>query len=424
VPTRRVRYSETVLIILAAWAGLAYATHVLGGGLTDVVEIYPLSRFTGPRIFWPGIPYAAGFLLVLLAAARVRPSPTRAWLLGLSLIVLGNLAQGGFRMGFLAPFRLGGGANYLAAWSAGSAESWVDWLRSFAAVQSGLFRQARTHPPFAVLLVGALRSPALIAVFLTGVTSLAIPLMARIGAALGARPREASASALLLAVLPAVNIYGAVSLDGVVLTASALFVLGLVRLLGEEKVAPSAVAMFACGILAANALTFGALLLAGVALVFAFRSRPVLHGLVLTAACGAVALVALRAAFGYNHLHTFLVATRTENPGGFQGLVEPLHYALTRLEDVGNVAIFLSVPVLAALFLRRPHRVTTVAVILLLVMFVTGAYRTGETARACLFVVPFIGLSFARLGAERLRLLTIAAAIQTIGMQVLGNYGW
>jgi hypothetical protein len=88
------------------------------------------------------------------------------------------------------------------------------------------------------------------------------------------------------------------------------------------------------------------------------------------------------------------------------------------------VAIFLSVPVLAALFLRRPHRVTTVAVILLLVMFVTGAYRTGETARACLFVVPFIGLSFARLGAERLRLLTIAAAIQTIGMQVLGNYGW
>ena len=93
-------------------------------------------------------------------------------------------------------------------------------------------------------------------------------------------------------------------------------------------------------------------------------------------------------------------------------------------ENMGNIALFASLPVLAVLLRRRPHRISVTAILVLLLMFVTGAYRTGETARACMFIYPFLFLTLKDLPAPFIRRLVAAAGIQTIVMQALGSYGF
>jgi hypothetical protein len=418
---RRLRLTDAAVLILLAWAGLAYVNHVVGAGVRDIVEVFPLSQFAGPRIVWSGLPYAAAFLAVLFIALRLRPTPARVWVLGALLILLGNLCQGGLGLGFLAPLRFRGGARYVQA--AGMVDGWASWLRSFTALQPTLYRQPQTHPPFAVLLHYALRTPAIIAAAFTTAASASIVLVWRTLRAVGARTGEALWLALLFAVIPAVNIYAGVSLDGVILTLSALFVLGLVRLEHGGRWSWSAFAALAVGLIAANALTFGAVLLVAVGLLRSVQSRQVRWAMALTLGLAAVLYVVLKLGFGYDHLQAFVTASKSENPQGFQAVAAPIHYWLTRQENIWNIAIFTSVPMLAVLLRKRPDDLTAAGVLVLLLMFITGAYRTGETARACLFIYPFLMFTLRDLPASRLRPLVAAAGVQTVLMQVLGNYG-
>lgn len=417
----RVRLLDTIIIILAAWAGLAWLSHALSAGVRDIVEIYPLSLFTGPKFGWAGVPYAFSFLIVLWIALRLRPSVTRAWVLGLLLIVLGNLIQGGFAAGLVMPLAGKTGSHYLSA--SRRITDVASWLRSFNGIQHALFRQPKTHPPFATLLFHLFRAPAVIASAFTILASLSIPLVGKAMRAAGASAARAGECALLFALIPAVNIYGGATLDGVVLAASSLFLLGLTILCNRDVVSRPAVAMFAAGLIAANALTFGGLFLVAVGAVFAVRHRTVRTAMVVSAIGALAAYAVLKFGFGYDHIGAFLTATRAENPGGFLAFAQPLHYFLTRLENVGNVALFLSVPVLAVLLRRRLAPIALTAVAVLSLMFLAGAYRTGETARACLFVYPFLILGLKDLPTLHMRWLMLAAAIQTLAMQVLGAYG-
>lgn len=417
----KLRLIDTIVIILAAWAGLAWLSHVLGAGVEDIVEIYPLSLFMGPKFGWAGVPYAFAFLVVLWIALRLRPSVARAWMLGLTLIVLGNLIQGGFRAGMVLPLAGKTGSHYISA--SRRITDVVSWLWSFNGIQHALFRQPKTHPPFATLLFHLLRTPAVIAIAFTLLASLSIPLVGRAMRAAGASASRAGECALLFALIPAINIYGGASLDGVVLAASSLFLLGLTVLCHRDAVSWPATAMLAAGLIVANALTFGGLFLVAVGVVFAVRHRTVRTAMLVSAAVALAAYMVLRLGFGYDHVEAFITATRAENPSGFQALAHPLHYFLTRLENVGNIAVFLSVPVLAVLLRRRPDPMTLTAAAVLSLMFLAGAYRTGETARACLFVYPFLMLGLKDLPAIHMRWLTLAAAIQTLAMQVLGAYG-
>lgn len=419
---KRLKLTDTIVIILLAWVGLAHLNHVVGWGVHDVVEIFPLSQFAGPRIMWSGLPYVAAFLVVLLIALRLRPTPVRVWIFGVALILLGNLAQGGVGLGFLAPFRFRGGARYLEA--AQTIDGWTEWLRSFTTIQRTLYRQPQTHPPFAVLLHHVLRTPAVISAAFTGIASVSIVLVWKTLKAAGAKAGESLWLALLFAVVPAINIYGGVSLDGVVLTTSTLFLLGLVRLERGPTWSWYAFAALAAGLFATNALTFGGLLLVAVLALRSLGSREVRKAMALCLGLAAVLYVAFSLGFGYDHVKAFVTASKSENPNGFQAIGVPIHYWLTRQENVWNIAVFASVPVLAVLVRRRPHDLSAAAVLVLLIMFLTGAYRTGETARACMFIYPFLFLTLKDLPARSIRRLVAAAGIQTILMQALGSYGF
>ena len=267
---REDRHLPTIIGAFAACVAVTLLTPLVlrltGHGGRDIVEIFPLSRFNGPRLVPAGLPYVAPFAVLLWFALRVRLSAIRAWSFGLGLIVAGNLMQGGFRAGFLLPVRVAPpGRLYLTAAAAITSSS--EWLGSFTALQSGLHRAPGTHPPFTVLLYRVLGHPVAIAVIFTLIASLSIPIVNRILLAVGMDRRRAALGALLFSVVPAVNIYSGVSLDGVILTTSALCLLGIVRLFYGERWSWSSAAMVLSGLLLTNALTFGGLLLAGVLLV-------------------------------------------------------------------------------------------------------------------------------------------------------------
>ena len=62
--------------------------------------------------------------------------------------------------------------------------------------------------------------------------------------------------------------------------------------------------------------------------------------------------------------------------------------------------------------------------ITLLAMFVSGAFSTGETARAALFIYPYIMLALKNSNVRILRDILILAGLQTFGMQLFGRYFW
>jgi hypothetical protein len=159
------------------------------------------------------------FLAVFFWAwCRERGSARLAWSVGLALLVLGNLVQGGVFEGFVGPFVLSDIQYFHEAQRIGD---WHTWIAGFNDVQAGLTNHARTHPPFAVLVHYFpwkwLGIHGLAALFVL-VSSLAVPVFHRTVRLLGADEGRSFRLSLLFAVLPAFDVYAAVSLDGLVLT--------------------------------------------------------------------------------------------------------------------------------------------------------------------------------------------------------------
>jgi hypothetical protein len=261
-------------------------------------------------------------------------------------------------------------------------------------------------------------------------------------ATLGAPKTERNLLALLFALLPAVNIYTAASLDGVILTTSSLFLLGLARLHARDRFDAAGAGLLFAGLLLTNLLTYAGVFLVAVGALaggydlLRHRRAHILAAVGLALALAAAVLVALQGGWGYDHAAGFLTASRIENPHGFRGFAEPAAYVMTRLEDVFEIALFFSFGCLAALFASRGRaprpfdhrdpagRLALIAVSVLALVFLTGAYRTGETARGCLFIYPYLMLTLARRDALTLRDLCVLAGAQTAAMQLLGNYFW
>ncbi|MES2464100.1 MAG: hypothetical protein V4671_26300, partial [Armatimonadota bacterium] len=137
-----------------------------------------------------------------------------------------------------------------------------------------------------------------------------------------------------------------------------------------------------------------------------------------------------------SYLSALQTAARLENPNGFRLLSEPLSYLFTRLEDIAEIAVFLG-PILISITsqtvkrLFQEHslasRLYLTALGTLATLFLTGAYRTGETARACLFIFPYLLLPvITSRYFEPLHRCRIFCAVfgQSLLMQLFGRYFW
>lgn len=133
-------------------------------------------------------------------------------------------------------------------------------------------------------------------------------------------------------------------------------------------------------------------------------------------------------------MECFLLASHSENPDGFQLFHQPFIYLMTRLEDIGEILLFLSFGFLAILFSKRKkshffeNKTINIlffsAIAALSAMLLTGAYRTGETARACIFIVPYFLILLKNTDDNKFQILFYLCLFQTFGMQMIGNFYW
>lgn len=431
---------------LVIWAVLAVVNFAIADGLG--VELGTPLRHFPISVFWfhpnpDGLPFLAAFWSAgLYAVYRVPTNSGMLWLLGLVLIVTGNLIQGDPTTAFLSPLQRSGpefGTSYLH--TALSISDPGEWLRSFTDEQVRQGTHGKTHPPFAVLLHYVLHRAGtvhLAAAFFVALASCLSPLFFRLLGKAAVRPPIASGLCVLFLLAPAVNIYSAVSLDAVIALFMTLTLYGMLSIVQGERGWP-AFSCFYGGILGTSLLTFAVLFLFAVtglvALGLVMRRREwTLTVMLLSAVVGCSAFYfMIDLATGYNHLTAFLQASRFENPHGFWLRHQPVVYLATRVENVWEIAVFASAGTatagLAALresgALRDAKRIIAWSgITVLLAMFMAGAFRTGETARACLFIYPYLFLPLAGLDETRIRQLSLIALAQTGLMQVLAYYFW
>jgi hypothetical protein len=437
-------------ILLSLWAVTALLNHYLKvwtGNFFDTPKWFPISVFYGPTFNRGGVPYIIIFVLLLFFVLR-RCASMRlpgVCLSGLLLVLLGNLGQGGFDEAFLKPFYE---TDYQYYHETMKIADGGEWLSRFNENQKHLLCHSRVHPPFAVLLHWVLLKTfddhlALLAgAFIVAVCA-GLPLFWLSCRQLGLPATKGNALTLLFATLPAVNIYGAVCLDGVILTFSLLYFYGVLLLFSDANSKKAGTVLCACGVLLVNLLTFlGVFLLAlsfALALYDYFQRKSFLLlkvAVVCLGLLGGVALL-LYFCFDYNHLRAFATASFLENPEGFRGFANPLGYLMTRVEVVGELILFLSLGVAAALFRRERRRqiavewrknpataITLMGLAILLSMFGAGALYTGESARVCLFIYPYLLLLLAKADIEEQQDLIVLAGFQTAGMQLFGCYFW
>lgn len=323
----------------------------------------------------------------------------------------------------------------------------ANFLVHFDRLQPTLRDHGRTHPPGAVLLFCALiaatgNRPAIIglgiAVFSVSLSAWALARLFRVifplesGAPIGGE----GCAALLFLLLPAVQIYYCATLDAVV---AALLLAG-VALACEKRTALSGLCIWA-----ASFLTFGFVWVVPVLAVVEGR-RKTWPRFAATLGIVLAAHLLLYVGFGFNYFAALRTASRLENPHGFRLFFDPIGYAMTRLEDVAEIALFAGPFMLwlngrGAGILRKnaPHAFWLWAAAFLSLggLLVTGAYRTGETARACLFVAPFLLLpvfAFFRYSEGEMETrrepnkvkntLLILVWTQSVLMQVIGDYFW
>ncbi|MFH1478100.1 MAG: hypothetical protein ABIH24_11520 [Verrucomicrobiota bacterium] len=442
---------QTMGIIVAVWVFLAtmnFALLKLFPSL-DTPLWFPISLSSAPALNIAGLPYAILFLIVLywiIKERAMRFSLLQIWMFGIVFIVVGNLIQGNVDIAFRKPL-FGSIVPFQYYDDALKICSWREWLGVFNARQTELFVHSKTHPPFAVLLYyGAIQFlgnyPLRVAGVFIFISSLAIVIMGLIFDTLGLERKNRNELAILFSVIPAINIYTAVSLDGIILTTSMLCLWGLIILVHRLNFAMRGMLLFVSGMLLTNFLTFvGIFLFAVGALVgvmeYIFKRQPgVLIATGVALGLFGLLVYGLNELGHYNHIQAFLTASHVENPQGFQGLARPLNYAVTRVECVSELALFFSIGCLAALFHKerlqlswRPHdndiaRITLAALLTLGSMFLAGMNQTGETARSCLFIYPFLMLMFYKSDILLVRDLIIAAGLQTALMQLCCYYFW
>jgi hypothetical protein len=244
--------------------------------------------------------------------------------------------------------------------------------------------------------------------------------------------------AFLMVLLPAVQIYYLSTIDAVVaaLLTGALYFFAFTR-------GAKAVAMSTALLCASFLLTFVSMFILPVLAGYELIVKRSLKRSVLVFGLLILFYALLYLLTGYDAWHSFREASHYENPNGFMLFVDPANYFFTRLEDIAELVLFLG-PFLLLLLIRgtrlyssasklreRPLVVLTwLAIGTILAMFAVGAWRTGETARACVFLYPYLLFPIAYYldGREmnfRSRIsLAALVFLQSLGMQLIGNFHW
>jgi hypothetical protein len=407
------------------------------------IPLWPLSLVmprVPPEIGYPNASHIATgaaslalFVLALAALQRARYSPVLSTLFGLALILSTTLTHG-WQFGLVRASAGVGNMPQDYFQDALRVVSPAQLLREFTDIQPSLAIHSRTHPPGAILAFYLLRQllhdPAVITIAIAALSSVLTALV--LGRLLKEelRGEEIGRVLFLFFLIPSVQIYYAASLDALI---APLVVGSCLALFGRS---PGMWVAASTSLLLASSLSFGVLFILPVILAFELLSMRRPWRTIFLAGSLAAFYGLLWAVFQFNYLRSFAIATHLENPEGFRLLADTADYLMTRVEDIAEIFIFLG-PFLSLILLSRLRaswaasalpRLSLLAAGGFLLLLLTGAYRTGETARAALFMVPFLILPVAGFVAalpdRQYRLLATLLFLQALIMQLAGDYWW
>jgi hypothetical protein len=401
----------------------------------NLSDFYPLSvfRFRRPQ------PYQIALALVLVAGFvalwRRASQPGQLPLVlaaGLLVAVLSNGLHGA-RFGLDYPTATLGAAGIEYFHDAQAIPGPIWLLRHFNAVQFELLEHSRTHPPGPVLLYWllhqVLRAPALISIAIAALgLGLTLPALRRwLTFAFDEEPHGAL---LLLSVLPAVQVYGLAVVDAPI---AGLFTCCIAHHLDERRPA------WVVGgwLFGALFFTFGALFLLPVLVGYEVLRGRFPRRALAAITIAALLLLLLRLGFGFDWWAALRLASHMENEQGFLLFVDWRRYLWYRVGAVAEIALFFTpfLVLLAARGWRLLRHASREAWLLSLLgplslgaILLTGAFKIGEAARICLFILPYLLLpviaAFRALDdAGRAR---TAYSVLSFGvvMQLFGFYQW
>ncbi|SDE82264.1 hypothetical protein [Epilithonimonas hungarica] len=430
-------------VAIFIWVAIAGANFYYqnNGGYTGTGILFPISVIYPNQFLWSGFVFAFLFLVFGIFAFKYaeKLNVYLLFLIAIVLVLLGNLSQGDFDIAFLRPFYFKGRQYYADAINITDGQI---WLRDFAKNLEQFQMHTKTHPPFVTLLhfwILNISNIETLAIVFFAIGCLSFPLFYQVLVYLGFEETRRKWMLLLFAVIPSVNIYLLVSIDALVLTSTLIFLLGFAKIFHQKKIDAISFLLISSGLVLTNLLTFSGLFLFAflgcVSFYFLLKGKWNFVWLsLMSVAVFVLAFAIIYITTGYDQLETFLLASHSENPDGFRLFHQPFVYLMTRLEDIGEIFLFLSFGFLAVFFSRKngtevfENRNINIlffsAITAISAMLLTGAYGTGETARACLFLVPYFLVLLKDINSNQFKVLFYLCIFQTFGMQMIGNFYW
>lgn len=384
--------------------------------------------------------YAVGLFLTIKYLDKIQ-TPYLVYLVGFCTIFVGNLIQG-FYNGFVVPICGGSGIQYYH--DAINIIDMLNFIGNYNTIQSELLCHARTHPPGAVLIYYILNSissnPAFTSIVLMGISLLSVIYIYNLISMFYSQKTARSIS-LMFIFLPAVQIYFLSTLDSLILLTFTATIYHYYHI--KDRISWGHMAMLTGFILISSLLTYLAIFPVALICLDSLANMKLKPLALVLAVCLFTVLAFLL--LNFNYIDGFIMSSKLENPSGFRLLSDTASYIVTRIENIGEIALFfgpLSLVLLyrgVNMFLKDhmgrsgTHSLINLSfwgILLLFGLFLTGAARTGETARCCIFIYPLLLVFIAHylerisLDNKSLQQLILVLGVQSLLMQMFGFYFW
>lgn len=354
-----------------------------------------------------------------------------------TLLILGSTLTHGVEFGFVRPI-VGMGVTQAEYYNdALKIEDPLLFISDFKDIQPQLYTHSRTHPPGAVLFFYYINKfvtqPFLISILIAIFSGIFSGLFLNKLLCMKFDDQFSGFITFVFLLIPSIQIYYAASLDAIIAT----LLLGALTFFVVEKTVRSTV-LVVIFLLLASFLTFGFVFILPVILLYEFWLDKSITRSSLIIGFVIIVYILIHQLTGFSYSDSFLVASAIENPEGFRLLADPFDYFTTRIENVAEIVFFfgpyLSMFALSGIRKLRKDdqllRISFLGIGTLILVFLAGAYKTGETARATIFIYPYLMLLVAsHVGTITLtkRLaytITSLVFVQTMIMQLVANFFW
>lgn len=444
-------FFSSFFIISLVFFGLLYKINLFAQALRekyifDVPPIWPISVFEFESLdLWKiylGIIGVFIIIIIIIYKKFILQSFWRILLVSLVLIFFTNILHGWDR-GIVYPLTGGSNQYYEDAIGINASKlsvlginvSLAAFLYDFEKIQPGLGAHAQTHPPLAVVIFYILDSivhnPATVSLILSIASTILSAYFLYHILYEEFSQYTAALVTFLYFLIPAVQIYYMTTMEAF-LTGLLLGCFYFFRKQGIKNIAMSSFLL-----LMSLLFSFGSIFIIPVLAAYDFFSRRSIKQFLKVINIVVLSLFAMNILINYDYVESYRVASAIESQEA-KLFVEPISYLFTRAEDIAEILLFFG-PALILLFIMSLHKsffknklfVTGImAIISLLVIFITGAFRTGETARAAMFIYPYLLFPIAcSINKKSLRpihenFILLVTFIQVVAMQIVGFYFW